>query len=95
MLKEKAEGVPLPALTKKTAKREQQAELGTAVEEYLNKIVTSAVFGPKKDKAKASYLKFFAPFSPRDEGMGNFTGGSDAEGWFLWKLGLGGVSLRC
>merc|ERR1712137_398626 len=90
LIKEKAEGVPLPPLVKKVVKREQQGELATTVEEYLNKINTQTVFGPKKDTAKQSFLKFFAPFSARDEGMGNFPGGtSDAEAWFLWKLGLG------
>merc|ERR1712137_445929 len=88
--KDKAEGVPLPPLVKKVVKREQQGELATTVEEYLNKINNSVVFAPKKDKAKQGFLKFFAPFSARDEGMGNFPGGtSDPEAWFLWKLGLG------
>jgi len=90
LIKEKAEGVPLPPLVKKVVKREQQGELATTVEEYLNKINNSVVFAPKKDKAKQGFLKFFAPFSARDEGMGNFPGGtSDPEAWFLWKLGLG------
>ena len=71
-------------------KRDQQGELATSVENYLNQIQTSIVFGPKKDKTKAAFLKFFAPFSSRDEGMGNFPGGTgDPESWFIWKLGLG------
>ena len=90
MLKVKAEGSPLPSLVKKVVKREQQAELGTSVETYLNQIQTQVAFAPKKDKAKVAFLKFFAPFSARDEGMGNFPGGTgDVEGWYIWKLGLG------
>jgi len=88
--KSKAEGTSLPPLVKKVVKRDQQGELATSVENYLNQIQTSIVFGPKKDKTKAAFLKFFAPFSSRDEGMGNFPGGTgDPESWFIWKLGLG------
>lgn len=85
----KAEGSPLPPLVKKVVKRDQQNELGASVETYLNQIQTQIVFDKKNSKTKAAYLKFFAPFSPRDEGMGNYPKGtSDVEGWFIWKLGL-------
>jgi len=89
LVKSKAEGSPLPPLVKKVVKRDQQGELGSSVETYLNQIQTKVAFGPKNSKTKAAYLKFFAPFSSRDEGMGNYPGGTaDPEGWFIWKLGL-------
>jgi len=90
LAKAKAEGSPLPPLVKKIVKQNQQGELAASVQTYLNQIQTSVAFAPKKDKTRGAFLKFFAPFTSRDEGMGNYPGGtSDPEGWFIWKLGLG------
>lgn len=89
MGKLKAEGIAVPPITKKVVKRDQQKELATALETYLNQLNLQLVFGPKATKAKLAYMKFFGPFGPGDEGLGNFQGNvADQESWFMWKLGL-------
>ena len=81
----KAETVPYPSLAKKVIKPDQQGELSAALSQYLTAINLDIIF--KKDKYKQLYLKFFAPLSPRDEGMGNFPGNaSEVESWYVWKL---------
>ena len=89
MAKYKGEGQPLPPLVKKVVKREQQNELATSVEQYFNALAFQGIFNNKKESPKLYFMKFFAPFSPRDEGQGNYPGPiTDVEAWFIWKLGL-------
>lgn len=85
MLKSKAEGTPIPLLTKKSIKKDQQQELISQLDAYFNSINLTTVF--KREKPRTIFLKFVGPSSVRDEGYGSIQG-TDYEGWYVSHMGL-------